>query len=423
MFDRPESGERAVLVHINLYDAQEDLNELKELASSAGAEVVHVLTGSRKYPDAKYFIGSGKLEELKAAIEETEADLVLFNHVLTPSQERNLEAALEFRVVDRNGLILDIFALRAKSYDGKLQVELAQLNHLSSRLTRGWTHLDRQKGGIGMRGTGETQLEDDRRQVGARIKLVQSRLAKVVKQRHQGRARRKRSEIPGLSLVGYTNAGKSTLFNSLTGANIYAADQLFATLDPTLRRFKLPNASEVVLADTVGFIRHLPHELVAAFKSTLQEATEADLLLHIIDANDEYRAETIAEVNRVLKEIGADINQQLEVFNKIDRLDNFEPRIDRNDQGLPVRVWVSAQTGACMDLLLQALAELFSATKVTRLCHLLPSQGGVRAKLFSVANIIREDFTEQGGWDLLVEIDQQYIGVLGEVDVEEIVEQ
>jgi len=408
LFDRPESGERAVLVHINLYDAQEDLNELKELASSAGAEVVHVLTGSRKYPDAKYFIGSGKLEELKAAIEETEADLVLFNHVLTPSQERNLEAALEFRVVDRNGLILDIFALRAKSYDGKLQVELAQLNHLSSRLTRGWTHLDRQKGGIGMRGTGETQLEDDRRQVGARIKLVQSRLAKVVKQRHQGRARRKRSEIPGLSLVGYTNAGKSTLFNSLTGANIYAADQLFATLDPTLRRFKLPNASEVVLADTVGFIRHLPHELVAAFKSTLQEATEADLLLHIIDANDEYRA---------------DINQQLEVFNKIDRLDNFEPRIDRNDQGLPVRVWVSAQTGAGMDLLLQALAELFSATKVTRLCHLLPSQGGVRAKLFSVANIIREDFTEQGGWDLLVEIDQQYIGVLGEVDVEEIVEQ
>ena len=216
---------------------------------------------------------------------------MLFNHVLTPSQERNLEAALEFRVVDRNGLILDIFALRAKSYDGKLQVELAQLNHLSSRLTRGWTHLDRQKGGIGMRGTGETQLEDDRRQVGARIKLVQSRLEKVVKQRHQGRARRKRSETPGLSLVGYTNAGKSTLFNTLTGADIYTADQLFATLDPTLRRFKLPNASEVVLADTVGFIRHLPHELVAAFKSTLQEATEADLLLHVIDANDEYRAE------------------------------------------------------------------------------------------------------------------------------------
>ena len=421
MFDRPESGERAVLVHINLHAGQEDLNELKELARSAGAEVVHVLTGTRRTPDPKYFIGSGKLEELKAAIEDSEADLVLFNHVLSPSQQRNLEAALDFRVVDRNGLILDIFALRAKTYDGKLQVELAQLNHLSTRLTRGWTHLDRQKGGIGMRGTGETQLEDDRRQVGMRIKLIQSRLEKVVKQRHQGRARRKRAEIPNLSLVGYTNAGKSTLFNALTGADIYAADQLFATLDPTLRRFKLANAAEVVLADTVGFIRHLPHELVAAFKSTLQEATEADLLLHIIDANDENRDETIFEVNRVLKEIGADTNQQLEVFNKIDLLDGFVPRIDRNDLGLPIRVWISAQTGAGMDLLLQALTEIFSATKVKMHCHLLPSQGGVRAKLFSVANILQEDFTEQGGWDLAIEIDQQHMGILKEVDIDEIV--
>ena len=421
MFDRPESGERAVLVHIKLYAGQEDLNELKELARSAGAEVVHVLTGSRNTPDPKYFIGTGKLEELKAAIEETEADLVLFNHVLSPSQQRNLEAALEFRVVDRNGLILDIFALRAKTYDGKLQVELAQLKHLSTRLTRGWTHLDRQKGGIGMRGTGETQLEDDRRQVGMRIKLIQSRLEKVVKQRHQGRARRKRAEIPNLSLVGYTNTGKSTLFNVLTGADIYAANQLFATLDPTLRRFKLANMTEVVLADTVGFIRHLPHELVAAFKSTLQEATEADLLLHIIDASDESRDETIFEVNRVLKEIGADTNQQLEVFNKIDLLDDFTPRIDRNEQGLPIRVWLSAQTGAGLDLLLQALTEIFSANKVKKLCHLSPSQGGVRAKLFSVANILQEDFTEQGGWDLAIEIDQQHMGILKEVDIEEIV--
>ena len=421
MFDRPESGERAVLVHINLYAGQEDLNELKELARSAGAEVVHVLTGSRNTPDPKYFIGTGKLEELKAAIEETEADLVLFNHVLSPSQQRNLEAALEFRVVDRNGLILDIFALRAKTYDGKLQVELAQLKHLSTRLTRGWTHLDRQKGGIGMRGTGETQLEDDRRQVGMRIKLIQSRLEKVVKQRHQGRARRKRAEIPNLSLVGYTNAGKSTLFNALTGADIYAANQLFATLDPTLRRFKLANTTEVVLADTVGFIRHLPHELVAAFKSTLQEATEADLLLHIIDASDESRDETIFEVNRVLKEIGAETNQQLEVFNKIDLLDDFTPRIDRNEQGLPIRVWLSAQTGTGMDLLLQALTEIFSANKVKKLCHLSPSQGGVRAKLFSVANILQENFTEQGGWDLAIEIDQQHMGILKEVDIEEIV--
>ncbi len=421
MFDRPESGERAVLVHITLHDGQEDLNELKELASSAGAEVVHVLTGSRRHPDPGFFIGSGKLEELKAVIKETEADLVLFNHVLTPSQERNLEAELEFRVVDRNGLILDIFALRAKTYDGKLQVELAQLNHLSSRLTGGWSHLDRQKGGIGMRGTGETQLESDRRLVSQRIKLVESRLAKVVKQRHQGGVRRKRSEIPSVSLVGYTNAGKSTLFNRLTGSDIYVANQLFATLDPTMRRCRLANNSELVLADTVGFIRHLPHELVAAFKSTLQEAADADLLLHVIDANDEYRNETIYEVNRVLKDIGADKSPQLEVFNKIDLLDDFAPRIDRNDQGKPVRVWLSAHTGAGMDLLLQALAEIFSATRVRRLCHLLPSQGGVRSQLFSVAHILQEDCTEEGGWDLLVEIDQQYLGVLREVEIEEIV--
>jgi GTP-binding protein HflX len=421
LFDRPESGERAILVHIKLYAGQEDLDELKELASSAGAEVVHVLTGSRNNPDPKYFIGAGKLDELKAALAEYEADIVLFNHVLTPSQERNLEAALEVRVVDRNGLILDIFALRAKTYDGKLQVELAQLNHLSSRLTRGWTHLDRQKGGIGMRGTGETQLEDDRRQVGMRIKLVQSRLEKVVKQRHQGRARRKRSAVPNVSLVGYTNTGKSTLFNALTGADIYAANQLFATLDPTLRRFDLAPGSEVVLADTVGFIRHLPHELVAAFKSTLQEATEADLLLHVIDANDAERDETIQEVNRVLKEIGADANQQLEVFNKIDLLDDFQPRIDRNDQGVPIRVWISAQTGAGMGLLLQAMAEIFSNTKVKKLCHLLPSQAGIRSKLFAMAEIIEEKYTDTGGWDLLVEIDQQHLGILKEVDFEEII--
>ncbi len=420
MFDRPESGERAVLVHINLSRGQEDLNELKELAKSAGAEVVHVLTGSRNFPDPRYFIGSGKLEELKAVIAETEADLVLFNHVLTPSQERNLEAELEFRVVDRNGLILDIFALRAKSYDGKLQVELAQLNHLSSRLTGGWSHLDRQKGGIGMRGTGETQLESDRRQVGMRIKLVENRLATVVKQRHQGRARRKRSETPNVSLVGYTNAGKSTLFNTLTGADIYAADQLFATLDPTLREFRLASGSKVVLADTVGFIRHLPHELVAAFKSTLQEAIEADLLLHVIDVNDEYRNETIYEVNRVLKEIGAGDNQQLEVFNKIDLLEDFSPRVDRDEEGKPIRVWISAEKNLGMDLLRDVLTEIFSINTITISCQLSPVQGGVRSQLFSVANIIKEDFTEEGGWDLLVEMDQQHLGVLNGISFEEI---
>jgi len=420
LFDRPESGERAVLVHIKLSRGQEDLNELKELAKSAGAEVVHVLTGSRNFPDPRYFIGSGKLDELKAVIAETEADLVLFNHVLTPSQERNLEAELEFRVVDRNGLILDIFALRAKSYDGKLQVELAQLNHLSSRLTGGWSHLDRQKGGIGMRGTGETQLESDRRQVGMRIKLVENRLATVVKQRHQGRARRKRSETPNVSLVGYTNAGKSTLFNTLTGADIYAADQLFATLDPTLREFRLASGSKVVLADTVGFIRHLPHELVAAFKSTLQEAIEADLLLHVIDVNDEYRNETIYEVNRVLKEIGAGDNQQLEIFNKIDLLEDFSPRVDRDEEGNPIRVWISAEKNLGMDLLRDVLTEIFSINTITISCQLSPLQGGVRSQLFSVANIIKEDFTEEGGWDLLVEMDQQHLGVLNGISFEEI---
>ncbi|MDC9729308.1 MAG: GTPase HflX [Methyloprofundus sp.] len=420
MFDRPESGERAVLVHINLYQGQEDLNELKELAKSAGAEVVHVLTGSRNYPDPGFFIGSGKLDELKAAIAETEADLVLFNHVLTPSQERNLEAELEYRVVDRNGLILDIFALRAKSYDGKLQVELAQLNHLSSRLTGGWSHLDRQKGGIGMRGTGETQLESDRRQVGLRIKLVQSRLETVVKQRHQGRARRKRSETPSISLVGYTNAGKSTLFNSLTGAGIYAADQLFATLDPTLREFKLVSGTKVVLADTVGFIRHLPHELVAAFKSTLQEAIESDLLMHVIDVNDEYRNETIQEVNRVLKEIGAGDNQQLEVFNKIDLLDDFSPRIDRNEDGIPVRVWISAEKNLGLDLLAEALTEIFSTNNLKISCQLSPLQGGIRSQLYSMANVVKEDYTEEGGWDLVVNIDQQHLGVLSDISFEEI---
>jgi len=423
LFDRPESGERAVIVHINLSKGQEDLNELKELAKSAGAEVVHVLIGSRNSPDPRYFIGSGKLDELRAVIAETEADLVLFNHVLTPSQERNLEAELDFRVVDRNGLILDIFALRAKSYDGKLQVELAQLNHMSSRLTGGWSHLDRQKGGIGMRGTGETQLESDRRQVGMRIKLVQSRLETVVKQRHQGRARRKRSETACVSLVGYTNAGKSTLFNSMTGADIYAADQLFATLDPTLREFKLLSGSKLVLADTVGFIRHLPHELVAAFKSTLQEAIEADLLIHVVDVNDEYRNETIYEVNRVLEEIGAGDNRQLEVYNKIDLLEDFQPRIDRDEAGVPIRVWISAAKQLGLDLLSEALNEIFSTNKITVACQLLPTQGGVRSKLFSISRTLKEEFTENGGWDLIVEMDQQHLGVLNGINFEEIEEQ
>ena len=421
MFDRPESGERAILVHLTLRAGQEDLHELKELAKSAGAEPVHVVAGTRQRPDPKFFVGTGKLEEIKSELAFHEADIVLFNHVLSPSQERNLEEALGVRVVDRNGLILDIFALRAQTFEGKLQVELAQLKHLSTRLIRGWTHLDRQKGGgIGMRGPGETQLESDRRLLGGRIKQIQQRLAKVGKQRSQGRSKRKKSEVPSVSLVGYTNAGKSTLFNLVTGADIYVADQLFATLDPTLRNCSLESGTDIVLADTVGFIRHLPHELVAAFRSTLQEASEADLLLHVIDANAEDRDETIFQVNQVLEDIDAHEIPQLQVFNKIDLLDNVEPHIDRDDTGKPIRVWVSAATDQGSDLLFQALAELFSSSKVKRKCFLQHSQGGVRASLFNCAKIIEESVSDAGGWDLLVEIDKKHLGLLKGVEVEEI---
>lgn len=422
MFDRPDSGERAILVHLTLRAGQEDLYELKELAKTAGAEPVHVVTGSRQRPDPKFFVGSGKLEEIKSEIAFHEADIVLVNHVLSPSQERNLEEALGVRVVDRNGLILDIFALRAQTFEGKLQVELAQLKHLSTRLIRGWTHLDRQKGGgIGMRGPGETQLESDRRLVNNRIKLIQRRLEKVAKQRSQGRGKRKKSEIPSVSLVGYTNAGKSTLFNTLTGADIYVANQLFATLDPTLRSCSLENGADIILADTVGFIRHLPHELIAAFRSTLQEASEADLLMHVIDSNAEDREDTMFQVNQVLQDIDAHEIPQLEVFNKIDLLENVEPHIDRNDAGKPVRVWVSAVTGKGSELLFQALAELFSNTKVKRKCYLQASQGGVRAKLFDFAKIIDEKSNDMGGWELLIEIDKKHLGLLKEVEIEEII--
>ncbi len=420
MFERPDAGERAVLVHVFFQSSQEDLNELKELTRSAGAEPVCIIEAKRRAPDSKYYIGTGKLEELKQAIKEYSANIVLFNNPLTPSQERNLEQALEVRVVDRNGLILDIFAQRAQTFEGKLQVELAQLRHLSTRLIRGWTHLERQKGGIGLRGPGETQLETDRRLLAVRIKQIQKRLEKVSRQRHQSRAKRKRAEIPSISLVGYTNAGKSTLFNEMTGSDIYAADQLFATLDPTLRQCDLQDGGAVVMADTVGFIRHLPHELVAAFRSTLQEAVEADLLLHVIDANAEDRNDTIFQVNQVLEEIGAEKIRQLQVLNKIDLLDDFVPRIDRDELGQPVRVWLSAQYGIGIDLLLQALTEIFSTTKVKKMCRLSPSQGQVRAKLFSVARILAEENIADGGWNIAFEIDKKHLGLLKAIDIEEI---
>ena len=419
VFDRPDSGERAILVHLNCLYQKEDLSELKELAKSAGTNPVEVVTASRQRPDPKFFIGKGKVEELKAIVEAQEADVVLFNHPLSPSQERNLEKFLEVRVVDRHGLILDIFAQRAQSFEGKLQVELAQLKHLSTRLVRGWTHLERQKGGIGLRGPGETQLETDRRLLAVRIKQIQQRLDKVDKQRHQGRSQRKKADVPTVSLVGYTNAGKSTLFNTLTGADIYVADQLFATLDPTLRSCSLPNNSQVVLADTVGFIRHLPHELVAAFKSTLQEASEAELLLHVVDAHSEDRDEIMRQVHLVLEEIGADKIRRLEIFNKIDLLDDVQPHIDRDDTGNAVRIWLSAETGLGIELLYSVLAEIFSTSKVKKRCVLQANQGDIRAKLSAYAQILSEKIDEFGDSELVIEIDVKHLGLLGSVETED----
>jgi len=408
LFERPESGERAILVQIGVGAASlaDELAEFEALARSAGAQILQTITGTRKAPDPRLFIGSGKAEEVRQAVKAQHADLVLFDHALSPSQERNLEALLQARVLDRTGLILDIFAQRARTFEGKLQVELAQLRHLATRLVRGWTHLERQKGGIGLRGPGETQLETDRRLLGGRIKTLNARLDKVVTQRETTRRERKRAEIPTVALVGYTNAGKSTLFNRLTGAGAYAADQLFATLDPTVRRLALPDARFALLADTVGFVRDLPHELVAAFRSTLQEAREASLLLHVIDAADPNRAERIAQVNSVLAEVGAGSLPQIEVFNKTD-LVGEPPRVETGELGNVRRVWLSAQTGQGTQSLVDAIGEFLGPEIVHRHIVLKPEEGRARARFFAAGAVLAEQALPGGGVDLEVSMPRQ----------------
>ena len=404
MFDRFESGERAILVHVD-FPAEidrEDLSELQLLVSSAGVETLGVVTTTRSTPSSKYFVGSGKAEEIADQVKLLEANIVIFNHSLSPTQERNLEKLCQCRVLDRTGLILDIFAQRARTHEGKLQVELAQLRHISTRLVRGWTHLERQKGGIGLRGPGETQLETDRRLIRGRIKNILGRLEKVQKQREQGRRARQRAEIPTVSLVGYTNAGKSTLFNRITAADVYAADQLFATLDPTLRKLEIADVGAIILADTVGFIRHLPHELVAAFKATLQETQEADLLLHVIDVADERQAENIKQVQDVLHEIGADEIPQLLVCNKIDKLADGLARIDTDDQGMPTRVWLSAQAGIGIDLLQQALVQRLRPQMVDVCLRIPPSMGKLRGKLYAMKSVTSEQTSDDGKFALHV---------------------
>ena len=399
-----EINDKAVVVHVFFSQNRnlEDLSEFQQLAESAKVEISQLITTTRSVPQAKYFVGEGKAQEIAQAVEIHNANVVLVNHSLTPAQIRNLESICQCRVVDRTGLILDIFAQRARSHEGKLQVELAQLKHLATRLVRRKTGLDQQKGAVGLRGPGETQLETDRRLSNVRIAQLHNRLEKVDKKRNQNRQTRKKADIPTISLVGYTNAGKSTLFNQLTQANVYAADQLFATLDPTLRRLSIQDVGTTILADTVGFIRDLPHDLVSAFKSTLQETTEASLLLHVIDCADPRKLENIAEVNDVLTEIKANEVPLLLIYNKIDQLEDIQPHIEYDDQNKPVAVYLSAQSGDGINLLVDAIRERLKNEILHFRLTLSSQEGKIRHHLYRLNCIRKEEISEQG--DFLLEI-------------------
>ncbi len=405
---KPDSIQRALLVYVDFknFRVNSEYNEFCELVKSTGLEIVSTIKTTRLRADARLFIGVGKAEEIRVTAEKHDTDVVIFNRLLTPAQERNLEILFDIRVIDRIGLILDIFAQRALSYEGKLQVELAQLQHLTTRLIRGWTHLERQKGGIGLRGPGETQLETDRRLIGRRIKAIKERIQKVRKQRYQSRQQRKKQNIPVISFVGYTNAGKSTLFNYLTNANVKVEDQLFATLDPTLRRINTDNGNEIILTDTVGFIRDLPHELIESFKATLDEVKEADLLIHIIDVDQEQRQQRIDEVNQVISMIGASHVAQIEVYNKIDIHSAQKRRIEISENNKITRIWLSSRTGEGVDLLLEAMNRYLNKHKRPHYINIPVSAGQLRAKLFDIGAVKQENIDDMGGWVMRVELEE-----------------